>query len=1448
MSESTGGLSSKPNQGNAVTTFNLRLSAVVLLGAAVFGIGVHLLHGYHVKRNADAFLREADRASEQNRPEIALQYLQRYVGLASDDLDVLVRYGSQLAELNESDAALRVFERVLRRDPDRHAARRRLVDLFIELERYIDASRQLERYLIERDPARRSPEDGKLLALQGRCLSALGRYDDAANSLRAAVLADTRNLHAYKQLSEVLFERLNASSEAVHHLDTAVKNNANDYRALVLRGEWIAEHADDPSVQKAFAGTEALSADAARDHLVQIAADDARKALQLAPDAPEAIVLAARCLSLLDRHDEARELIKRGQELAPKEPQVYSTAADIELQAGSRSGAIQWLDHGVAALPEDGDLRWNFASLLIESGKAPRAKGVIEELQRLQYSKAATEYLRARLLVSEQEWLSAAKRFERIRAQLGTSPDLAKQADYWSGVCYERIGHSDQGLASFRRAISVDWGWVPARLGLAEALVSAGRLQEAFDEYSLAASLPQAPLIAFICQARLQVLLTLQEDPDERNWKAATRALERLEQYAPDSPQVPILWAEVLAAQGDAAGARELLASAREKNLNAVELWIADIALARRTQDWHRTEELLEKAAEQLGDHFAIRLARAQCLLLRDGQKAASELYKLAEISHGWSREQSVQFAEGMAALFLAVRDFDGAEECCKLVADAQPKNLAIRLILLDLALQDQDQQLSRTEALLEEVRQIEGQGPLWRYGQAVRLSILAQQRQSPELLKEAVQHLAEARIARPAWAKVPRLLGQIYERQGELASAIEAYKSAVELGERNPVVVGRAVTLLFEQQRFVEADQIVRRLQTQQTPFSSELSRLAAEVSFELANFERALEMAREAAAGSEDYEDHIWLGRVLGILGRLSEAEEELRRAVDLAKDQTAPWTSLVQFLARSGRQEEAEATIDEAREHIAPDQVTSAVAECYEFVGKPDEAERHYRAALLEGEWPEARRQLADYYVRSRMLAEAEEQLRALLADAPRLGHEDRAWCRRNLALVLLTRAEGRASDEAMRLVEQNLATPTASLADRKTKAVILARQPHPGARSEAIGILEELFASGPSPSAEDRFLLAQLYLADGNWSKGSESIRRALAAAPNEPRYVRAYAQALLDRGEVSEAELWLDRLQHIAAGQPATIHLESAILATRGMFTESVELIRRAAAGDEVQGSARAPQNSLLLWYADRLEGFAREFKRRQQAVDAEPFLREAENLYAIYVRENHSDQLVLAPFLLRWGEVNRALHVLEATERGASPEQIASFTASVLGSGEATDQELMGLQSIVDRAVQESGQAMPLLIASADLQSWRGNLEEAEALYRDALRRDSQNPVALNNLALLLALGRDRGQDALELVQRAIEASGGNSALLDTRGVIRLSLGDARGAARDIQRAIEDRATAERYFHLAQAALGLGETAAAARAAARARELGLSLAQLHPLERPALQRLQVSVR
>jgi len=118
---------------------------------------------------------------------------------------------------------------------------------------------------------------------------------------------------------------------------------------------------------------------------------------------------------------------------------------------------------------------------------------------------------------------------------------------------------------------------------------------------------------------------------------------------------------------------------------------------------------------------------------------------------------------------------------------------------------------MRQADALLAQLREIEGdQGVHWRMERA-RLSMEAPdwETQSGQIR----QLLAECIRTDPGWAAPVLLLGELHERLGEAGEAEALYRRAVDMTSANVDVVARLIRLLQQQQRYTEAEAILRRL-----------------------------------------------------------------------------------------------------------------------------------------------------------------------------------------------------------------------------------------------------------------------------------------------------------------------------------------------------------------------------------------------------------------------------------------------------------------------------------------------------------------------------------------------------------------------------------------------------------------------------------------------------------
>jgi tetratricopeptide (TPR) repeat protein len=1409
-------------------------------------VAVRVLHGTQQQRNAAAVMAQARAATAAGRAEDAITCWRHYLGFVPNDLEALTELGLALDEVaRDYESRCRAFltlEEVLRSRPDRDEVRRRVVHLAMAIERYDDALAHLE--LLRRNAA----DDAELVHLTGRCLEATGRFQEAMRCYEAAIERDPPRIESYERLAGLLRRRFDLSQEADQRLDQMVAANQQSSRAFVVRAQ---QH-------KEAGRLDAAAADVAR--AMELADDDADArivAAQVAIAQAEQLETTGADTPAAAKLDEARALLDRTRERHPREVRAHLLLAVVELKRKRNESAIAVLRRGLEANPRQPDLVWRLVDVLIQTRQLDEARRLMDGLRREGFPRAPLGYLEARLLMQYEKWSEATRLLEEIRPLLALSPELTTQADLLLGQCNERLGDTSRQLAAYRRATKGDPLLVAARFGVASSLLGLGRVNEAIGEYREMIRLRGAPAAAKLELARLLILHNLLAAASERNWWDATQALDAAEEALGSSPLVAVLRAEALAAQQRAPQAATLLERATQQWPESADVWLARATLAERQGDSRAAIELLHNAGQRLGNRPEVLLAEATYWAKQGGPQARQRLSELrrriGELPPG-GRSAALR---GVAEAHYHVGLIDPSRKLWQEAAELEPNNLGLRLHLFDLALQAGDEAaMTRT---LAEIRRIEGDlGVLGTYGEVCRLIRRAQAGER-DLLAAARTKLTAVAGGRPTWSRVPLREAELDELEGNPSRAIENYQRAIEMGERSHGVLRHVVGLLYERRRFVEADQVIRRMQElAETPISSDLQRLAAELSLQIQDHKRALEMAQEAvAAALTDFRNHIWLGQVLWAVGRRAEAETPLRKAVELNDQAAETWAALVQYLARVGRSKDAELTIEQLERKLPQNVGVLVAAQCYEALGQfATAAERYRRALQAQPDELGVLRGAASFYLRRAQHQAAEPVLRRMTEPRVNAPKDELAWARRNLAVLLGTRRSYPASQAAIQLVEQNKAAGDASIENRRAEAVVYATHPSRLMRRRAVGQFEELARFRPL-SADDQFLLVQVLEADGDWSKARSEMRTLLAIGGDNPLYLAHCARMLLRRGEPDQAQLWLDQLEKCDAVGFRTFEVRARVLVAQEKAGEALALLREYAAGGSQArnaslgtngGNARRPTANLQLGAA-LLEELGDTVRRAGQEAVAAEFYGAAETLLGKLASESPEHLLRLATYLGRRGRAREALETCERAWRSGTAEAVAFASVDILRASSAGPEACADVRRAIDAALLKTPTSTGLLLARANLLDYQQQFGAAEQVYRRVLAIKGDDVTALNNLAWLLAQqGSGPAAESLKLIERAIARAGALPELLDSRAAAYVTLGQAPCAIEDLGEAlaadaIDGPGRAVHYFHLAAAHLAAQHPDDARTALRHAQAAGLAPDRLHPLERPRYDRL-----
>jgi tetratricopeptide (TPR) repeat protein len=1223
---------------------------------------------------------------------------------------------------------------------------------------------------------------------------ALKEYEEAGEAYRALIAREPVNAEGYVRLARLLRGPLGRPAEADKVVDEYVAANPKLAAAYLARAAY----------RRAVGNSKAE--------------EDVAQAMALEPADADVLLACAEAAARDGKRAEARDYLATGLKKYETDPRFYKQSADVEAADGKPSAAEDFLKQGLTKSPGDGALLLRLTELQIEGGDLKRAQANLGRLRRTALRKSHLDFLQAGIRFQEGAWREAGAMLARVGADAGAPRELKARGTLLLARCWERLGDADGEVAALSavRDLQAGAGAGGAKAdpqvwrALALAQARAGRINDAVKGWNDFMRRPGAPDWGWALLARLGVLRNARLAPDARSWRDVDAALDQADRALPGSAEPALIRADALAARRQTDAAREVLTRAHARHPKQLEVLLALAELESRAGHTDDALRALDRARAAAGDLPAVRLAHLQVLLAGRPGEASRYADGLWDGLGRLSGEDRVGVRRELSRAYLRLGRPDRAVRLLEEVSALRPDDLENWSARFDLAVALGDR--AGAAAALEGVRTIEGPaGVVGRCGEAYLL--IRAGGADAAGLDRAGRLLDEAAKARPNWSRVELLRGELADLRGATARALEHYRRAIALGETGPGVVRRAVELFVEARDFAGAERALALL-ADQGPLTGGTGKLAAEVALWNRDFTRAYDRARGVVAeDNKRPEDHLWLGQLLARMGKIDDAERAFRRAVEVGGPEPEPWVMLVRFYVATGQKARAEEAVREVRAKVPSEKSPLALARCYEALGDPAREEEQYRAYLRGGpDDPDRIRQVASFYLRAGQGDRAAALLRRVVDGKVPADEAQMAAARRDLAAALASAGGYAPFREALGLLDRNLRSNPASRVDLRAKAATLAQRP--GHRSEAVALLERLKSSGPLAPGE-QFLLARLYRAGGQHEKCRDALRE-LAADGGNPTFLAFLVDELLERNEPAEAERWLTRLEEVAPDGFEAVTLRARLLARdEARKGEAVDRLKRLA---EKEPGARTVVARLL----------ERELNDPRAAED--------ELRLHLAGANGPEAALELARFLGRQGRLAEAL---DLCERGVEKRPAAAALAAAAAfQGAAGAHALRGrVEALLARAAEAEPHATPVAMARADFLSLCGDRAGAADGYRRVLAEEPDNPEALNNLAFLLALDERGAEEALGLVQRAIEVAGPSASFLDTRAFVHLAGGQTDEARKDVQEALRQGPSPGFYFRLAQVRLKGGDRAGASAALHQAQALGLTPESVHPLER-----------
>jgi cellulose synthase operon protein C len=1392
-------------------TVDFRFLTLFVVLAVLLGGGMHALHGYQVRRNSAALLEHANRAEAENDTARFADYLSRYVGFNPSDLDAGARYALLLDKQAKSKLqkylAYLALEDVLRREQkkERPEVRRRAAELAISLNRTADARAHLERLL------QTQPDDAELEDLLGQCEEGSKQFEKARTAYENSLKHAPERMPTAYRLARLIRSPLNPApdldkaSDADKVMDSVVLAAPDSFEARMVRCRYLQTVGNLDGAEK----------------------DLAYVRQKLAPENIEVLLSSAELAEARHRYDEARTYLEQGRKRFPDDSRFSMALARMELRAGGshKPAAAEQLRETLRTAPNDAETLWTIADLFIDSGQQEEARKLVTRLATLGVPQASLDFLNARLLAADGKMGEAIDCLERCRAGGAAREGMAflnHKMNQLLSTWYDLQGNPDQQLAACERVLGEDPLSLQGRSGKAAALAKLGRMEDAIAIYrTLIGEVPALRLN----MVRLLLARDLRLPSAQRNFGEAERALKDAPPEVKERPEYRLLLLDFLAVTDRWTEAHAEAEAACKSSPSTARFWLARAALLERspTPDHAKSLAVLDEAKSHVGDIVELRLASVVQAAGKPLSEARPILQKLEQNADRFSAADRARLDAGLSTAYF---HFGDNKEAMRLLSQAvalAPADLGYRQQIFDLAMLTGD--IAAAADQVGELRRVEGEeGVLWRYEDAARL-VQAAYKGDGAALKEARQQLLEVANRRPNWSRRLVLEGEIAEMEGRTDLALENYQKAIERGERSKRVVRRAVQFLANRRRTDEARQLLQKVLEQAPTGAADLNRMLVEVSLpDNLSKQQSLEMVRAAVSpASKDFHDFLWLGQVLSSLGEKKEAEDAVRKAVALRESSPEVWVALVSLLAESGRKDDARAELQRSQRVLPEAMRPGVLARGREVLGEAQGAEAVY-LEILNGRQndPAAKHTVAAFYLRNGQAAKAEPYLRELATG----DNSDANWARRTLALSLAVSGDYKKTREALEFLDKNINGLHAAPEDHRARALVLALRP--GGRRASIQEMEESFLQ-VKPTPPEEFLLAQLYDSDGNWTKASERLLSLCSHPGATPEFLGYYVKALLRHDQPDKARAWMNKLEALEPQNARTVELMARLLKEENKGDEAGRLLNDFARAD----FARRKDSRNLNRFAGLLSDLGRPV--------------ESEALFRFCVAETEKTQpenvLGLASFLATHNRLREALDLCEKAATRCPVERVAAVVVGALRFAEPTDADYKRVQAWLDGAIRNKPDSMYLLVARADLFDASGDYESSVRTYRELLERNPKNALVLNNLAWLLAVHDNKGEEALKLIDQAIELVGPVGDLLDTQASVYLVLGRSAEAIKKLEEAGQQAETGTRLFHLTQAYEKAGRKDAAKDTWMKAtKELLLKEKALHPLERADFQK------
>ncbi len=778
---------------------------IAILAAAVSVVvgsagGFYAYRRAEIKRNEAALRTDGMAAFAAGDFETALAKLRPYLLNHQSDIEAVAAYADARLEVTAPQRrhlveAIAVIRHLLKLDPSRTEARRKLLDLYEQVG-YLTETVDLADQLLAT-----SPGDPGILAGKARALEALRKYDDALTTAQLWLKATPSDIEAQVTTIRLLDATRRPDQELLSAAEEMVKAAPSEYQAAMVQGV-------------AYRLTDLL--EQSRLHLIKAAE-------RPAPDSKLDPLLVTE-LEMAGLYDRALALTRV---LAEGGDPVYVAQLARRLWERERFGEVISLlaDVTPESKEDDVSLKPLKAWALATTGDVEGAKAIHAALAKQQgdsHAAAWTALLsndklgepvpaRARVRLIEQ----AARDYPRdavLANELGDAYyDLSERAlagRYWTFAA--RRSPSWSAPVMRLSALALERGDQGKALGLA---IAAGQR----DPSNVAAGVLLAKTISATLDAPSGT-----DVPMARQDRIAllNEMITKVQEIAPGEPTTLGIRASLMGAKGDPEAAAAAIRAALAAEARPTQATYGNLIALSRRMNLGMEQEIIDAAQKTMG--LTPELALFHASELSDEKSPQAGLIFLQDAALRAPAEQAIDW-QLATARYMELARLPEAPEHWKRLCEGHPDNADVQQQALSAPSVQQDLELF--EKTIERVRALTGEeGLTWRLAKA-KLLYGKNDRGSDD---EAIKLLQEFVRAVPDSAEARYLLALGLDRVGNTIAAVEQLTLALDVDPMNYQALTEMVRLLHARSDYARAAEYVDRL-ARLAPTDREQLRLSA-------------------------------------------------------------------------------------------------------------------------------------------------------------------------------------------------------------------------------------------------------------------------------------------------------------------------------------------------------------------------------------------------------------------------------------------------------------------------------------------------------------------------------------------------------------------------------------------------------------------------------------------